>query len=73
MPFSLEQFVVKVEPFNNGPLFVEVNFYLRTCKKDAVVAYKEEKGLAHLGVPAVEGTGSFRHDGKRFRFLVIPR
>jgi len=70
---SLEQFVVKVEPFNNGPLFVEVNFYLRTCKKDDVAAYKEEKGLAHLGVPAVEGTGSFRHDGKRFRFLVIPR
>ena len=72
-PRSQGQYVVKVEPFNNGPLFVEVNFYLRTCKKDSVVEYKEAKELDHLGVPHIEGSGSFRHRDKRFRFMVIPR
>jgi len=67
------QYVVKVEPFLNGPLFVEVNFYLRTCKREAVAEYKHSSGLAHLGVPHIEGSGSFRHRDKRFRFMVIPR
>ena len=54
-PRSQGQYVVKVEPFNNGPLFVEVNFYLRTCKKDSVVEYIEDKELDHLGVGTRRG------------------
>lgn len=68
-----QQYVVKVEPFLNGPLFVEVNFYLRTCKRDHVDEYKAKSGLGHLGVPHIEGSGSFWHRDKRFRFMVIPR
>ena len=67
------QYVLKVEPFHNGPLFVEVNFYLRTCKREHVEEYKSKGGLGHLGVPHIEGSGSFRHRDKRFRFMVIPR
>jgi len=27
------KYVVKIEPHNNGPLFVEMNFYIRTARK----------------------------------------
>ena len=27
------KFVVKIEPHNNGPLFVEMNFYIRAARK----------------------------------------
>jgi len=67
------EFVVKVEPFSNGPLFVEINFYLRSAKREAVKEYKAANKMEHLGVPHVEGTGSFFFRDKKFRFLVIPR
>lgn len=28
------RYVVKIEPHNNGPLFVEMNFYIRAARKD---------------------------------------
>lgn len=66
-------YVVKVEPHSNGPLFVELNFYLRAAQKESIEHWKEEHELAHLGVPRAEGSGSFRMHGKNFRFLVMPR
>lgn len=27
------KYVVKIEPHNNGPLFVEMNFYIRAARK----------------------------------------
>ena len=48
---SPEKFVVKVEPHSNGPLFVEVHFYLRATKKEEIEKFKAEKGLSHLGCP----------------------
>jgi hypothetical protein len=66
-------YVVKVEPHSNGPLFVETNFYLRATRKDLIDLWKQERGIPHLGVPHVEGSGSFQLRGKKFRFLVIPR
>ena len=33
---SPEKFVVKVEPHSNGPLFVEVHFYLRGTKQEEI-------------------------------------
>jgi len=70
---SASNYVVKVEPHSNGPLFVETNFYLRATRKESIEHWKQERGVVHLGVPRVEGSGSFRLRGKKFRFLVIPR
>lgn len=27
------KYVIKIEPHNNGPLFVEMNFYIRAARK----------------------------------------
>ena len=37
---SPEKFVVKVEPHSNGPLFVEVHFYLRATKQEEIEKFK---------------------------------
>lgn len=66
-------YVIKVEPHSNGPLFVETNFYLRATRPESIQQWKNQHNQLHLGVPHVEGSGSFRLRGKKFRFLVIPR
>jgi len=66
-------YVIKVEPHNNGPLFVETNFYLRATRLESIQRWKNQHHLLHLGVPHVEGSGSFQLRGKKFRFLVMPR
>lgn len=52
---------------------MEIAFYLKACAKDAVAAFKESRNLLHLGVPSPEASGSYWINGKRFRFLVLPR
>ncbi len=68
-----EDYVVKVEPHSNGPLFVEINFYLSAAKKCQIEAWKEQRGAGHVGVTHFVASGSLTLNGKRFRFLVLPR
>lgn len=70
---SPEKFVVKVEPHSNGPLFVEVHFYLRATKQDEMDKFKKEKGLAHLGIPSLVANGSHMRNQQNYRFLVMER
>jgi len=70
---SPEKFVVKVEPHSNGPLFVEVHFYLRATKQEEIEKFKREKGLAHLGVPRLIANGSHVKKQQNYRFLVMER
>jgi len=70
---SPEKFVIKVEPHSNGPLFVEVHFYLRATKTDEMEKFKENKGLKHLGIPKLVANGSHVKDGQVYRFLVMER
>jgi len=70
---SPEKFVVKVEPHSNGPLFVEVHFYLRATKQSEMDKFKAEKGLAHLGVPRLVANGSHMRNQQNYRFLVMER
>lgn len=70
---SPEKFVVKVEPHSNGPLFVEVHFYLRATKKEEIEKFKAEKGLSHLGVPGLVANGSHVRNKQNYRFLVMDR
>jgi len=70
---SAEDYVVKVEPHSNGPLFVELHFYCRATKLEDLDAFAANRKIKHLGVPDLKGHGSFVHRKKRLRFIVMPR
>ncbi|XP_034487114.1 nucleosomal histone kinase 1 [Drosophila innubila] len=65
--------VVKCEPHGNGPLFVEMHFYLRNAKLDDIKAFKKEHGLKSLGMPYILANGSEDINGLKHRFIVMPR
>ncbi|XP_018368148.1 PREDICTED: serine/threonine-protein kinase VRK1-like [Trachymyrmex cornetzi] len=67
------RYVIKIEPHNNGPLFVEMNFYIRAARKHMIKSWCESQGKKIIGVPTYEGSGSHFYGGQRYRFLVIPR
>jgi len=47
------------EPHSNGPLFVEVHYYLKAGNGDAIEEFKQRKNLQHFGIPNLVGTGWF--------------
>ncbi|CAD6225881.1 GSCOCG00005773001-RA-CDS [Cotesia congregata] len=65
--------VIKIEPHGNGPLFVEMHFYMRNAKPDDIESWRRSKKLAHLGMPKFLGSGSHEYKGQRYRFLVMER
>ncbi|KAH8250349.1 hypothetical protein KR026_011337 [Drosophila bipectinata] len=65
--------VVKCEPHGNGPLFVEMHFYLRNAKQDDIKQFKQKKGLKSLGMPYILANGSADVNGQKHRFIVMPR
>lgn len=67
------RYVIKVEPHSNGPLFVEMNFYLRVAKLEMIDSWVARNELKALGMPYYVGAGSHVYKGERYRFLVIPR
>ena len=65
---------MKIEPHENGPLFVEMNFYIRAMQPDDVAAFKKARKIAGtLGVPVHRGSGSHMFKGDKYRFLVMDR
>ena len=70
-----EQKVVKIEPHENGPLFVEMHFYIEAGKPEQLAEYrKSRKGQATPHIPLLRGHGSYLHKGDdKYRFLVIDR
>uniref|UniRef100_A0A1B6CHP2 non-specific serine/threonine protein kinase n=1 Tax=Clastoptera arizonana TaxID=38151 RepID=A0A1B6CHP2_9HEMI len=67
------KYVIKVEPHKNGPLFVEMNFYIRVAKIEMIDSWMAKRGLPALGMPYYVGSGSHYYNGERYRFLVLPR
>ncbi|XP_050069075.1 serine/threonine-protein kinase VRK1 [Anopheles maculipalpis] len=65
--------VVKIEPHENGPLFVETHFYRKLCKVDDIERYRKLRKLKHLGMPYYLASGSHTLNNVKHRFLVIPR
>ncbi|XP_030369575.1 nucleosomal histone kinase 1 [Scaptodrosophila lebanonensis] len=65
--------VVKCEPHGNGPLFVEMHFYLRNAKLDDIKEFKQKHGLKSLGMPYILANGSADINGIKHRFIVMPR
>ena len=64
---------IKIEPHENGPLFVEMNFYIRAAKPDDVESFRRQRGMVHLGMPVLRGSGSHVFKGDKYRFLVMDR
>ncbi|XP_073986683.1 serine/threonine-protein kinase VRK1-like isoform X2 [Rhodnius prolixus] len=67
------RYVIKMEPHSSGPLFVEMNFYLRVAQEDRIAEWKSIRRLANLGMPHMYSFGSHVHRGTRMRFIVLPR
>ncbi|KYM83135.1 Nucleosomal histone kinase 1 [Atta colombica] len=65
--------VIKIEPHGNGPLFVEMHFYMRNCKSDEIDSWQKKKKLAALGIPKYVASGSHEYKNTKYRFLVIDR
>uniref|UniRef100_A0A2M4ADZ2 non-specific serine/threonine protein kinase n=1 Tax=Anopheles triannulatus TaxID=58253 RepID=A0A2M4ADZ2_9DIPT len=71
--FAAFPYVVKIEPHENGPLFVEKNFYMKFCRPNDIEKYRKRFKLKHLGVPNYVGSGTHDLNGIKHRFLIIPR
>ncbi|XP_059474807.1 serine/threonine-protein kinase VRK1-like [Neocloeon triangulifer] len=63
-------FVVKIEPHENGPLFVEMHFYMKCGKPEQIEEYLKQKKLPHLNLPQYLGSGSHEIKGMKHRFVV---
>lgn len=50
--------VIKFEHFS-GPLFAEINFYLRCARKETIDEYMVAKKLKHLGIPRFVASGIY--------------
>lgn len=66
-------YVIKIEPHGNGPLFVEMHFYMRNAKNEDIEEFKQTHKLKHLGMPNFIGSGSHDLEGLKHRFIVMPR
>lgn len=64
---------MKIEPHENGPLFVEMNFYIRAAKPKEVEEHRKNNRLKSLGMPVHRGSGSHTFKGDNYRFLVMDR
>ncbi|KAK6048922.1 hypothetical protein COOONC_13573, partial [Cooperia oncophora] len=54
---SKTELVVKVEPAGNGPLFTELNVFLRIFKPDQIAQFMRDRKLKRLGVPKMISGG----------------
>lgn len=50
--------VIKFEHFS-GPLFAEINFYIRCARKETIEEYMSAKKLKHLGMPRFVASGIY--------------
>ncbi|ESP02841.1 hypothetical protein LOTGIDRAFT_110807, partial [Lottia gigantea] len=66
-------YVVKIEPVENGPLFCELHFYQRAAKPENIKEWTKKKKLKYLPVPKLCGAGNHTYQSKVYRFLVMPR
>ncbi|ODN06258.1 Serine/threonine-protein kinase VRK1 [Orchesella cincta] len=66
-------YVVKIEPQSNGPLFVEIAFYIRVAKSEMIDEWKKSHHLESLGMPCYMASGNHECKGQKYRFMIIPR
>jgi vaccinia related kinase len=63
---------VKVEPSENGCLYVEMKLFQSILTEKALTAYKAKNKLKFLGLPHLIRFGVFDCGGQSLRFIVMP-
>jgi len=67
-------YVVKLEPHDNGPLFTEMHCLLRVGLQQHREEWKPRNGeVGWVAMPLCHGNGSIKYEGVKLRFLVIDR
>ncbi|KAJ3643032.1 hypothetical protein Zmor_025770 [Zophobas morio] len=66
-------YVVKVEPHGNGPLFVEMHFYMKNAKQADVDTFMKKHKLKTFGMPVYLGSGSHEAGSMKYRFIVMEK
>ncbi|NXP53650.1 VRK1 kinase, partial [Heliornis fulica] len=66
-------YVAKMEPRQNGPLSVEVMFYLRAARTDQIQKWIEAHKLEYLGIPRYWAFGIHEKNENSYRFMIIDR
>lgn len=57
----------------NGPLFVEMHFYMRNGKSEDIEKFRKENKLKALGMPEFIASGSQDINELKHRYIVLPR
>jgi len=70
------EFVVKIEPHSNGPLFVEMHVFLRLGMEEHMASWQPrqlDKPQGWVGIPRFHGSGSVVVANTKLRFVVMTR
>ncbi|XP_050315113.1 serine/threonine-protein kinase VRK1-like [Anthonomus grandis grandis] len=67
------EYVAKIEKHTSGPLFVEINCYLRLGKIDMINKWRADHHLPFLGMPHFVASGSHHSKDQKYRFLILPK
>jgi len=70
------EFVVKIEPHSNGPLFVEMHVFLRLGLEQHMANWQPrqaDKQQGWVGIPRFHGSGSAVIAEEKLRFVVMTR
>ncbi|KAJ1350649.1 hypothetical protein KIN20_006488 [Parelaphostrongylus tenuis] len=70
---SKKELAIKVEPYDNGPLFMETHVFLRILKQEQIEEFLRRKNLNRVGVPPLISFGIHQHGDEKLRFLVMPK
>ena len=68
------EYVVKIEPHSNGPLFVEMHVFMRIGQDDQVASWtpsQSNKPPGWVGMPRFHGSGSTVVQGQRLRCVIV--
>uniref|UniRef100_A0A0B7BD82 non-specific serine/threonine protein kinase n=1 Tax=Arion vulgaris TaxID=1028688 RepID=A0A0B7BD82_9EUPU len=68
-----QNYVIKIEPKGNGPLFCETHFYQKVAKLEYIQDFVRKHKLKYLGIPPYIGVGIEKYKTQEYRFLVMPR
>lgn len=69
------QYVTKIEPHSNGPLFVEIHCLMNVNRKSEEELQELDTSLQseNVGIPRYIASGSHFFNESRYRFLIMPR
>ncbi|CAI9736820.1 serine/threonine-protein kinase VRK1-like [Octopus vulgaris] len=69
-----EEYVAKIEPIANGPLFNEYHIVQKLGQRKTMIDYARNKELSrHLAIPLFVAGGIHEYQGKKYRFIILPK